>query len=46
MGLLAVDVKAQEKAYCRVRVALCQAERLDDTLTHYRQFVQDARARK
>lgn len=46
MGLLAADVKAQEKAHCRVRVALCQAERLDDTLTHYRQFVQDARARK
>ena len=46
MGLLAADVKAQEKAHCRLRVALCQAERLDDTLAHYRQFVQEARARK
>jgi hypothetical protein len=46
MALLGADVKAQEKAHCRLRVALCQADKLDDTLSCYRQFVQEARARK
>jgi len=46
LSLIGADVKAQQKVTCRVRVALCQAGKLDDTLTHYRQFVQEARARK
>jgi hypothetical protein len=46
LSLIAADVKAQEKAHCRLRVALCQAEKLDGILIHYRRFVQEARARK
>jgi len=44
LSLVGSDVKAREKVSCRLRVVLCQAEGLDDTLAHYRQFVQEARA--
>jgi len=43
-GLVGGDVKAQSSAVCRLRVALCQANRLADVLPHYRAFVQEARA--
>lgn len=44
LGLIGGDVKAQSSVTCRLRVVLCPAERLDDTLAHYRAFVQEARA--
>ena len=46
LGLIGADVQAQEKITCRLRVVLCRADNLDGALTHYRQFVQEARARK
>jgi hypothetical protein len=44
LGLVGADVSAQARVKCRLRVAFCQAERLDDALGHYREFVQEARA--
>jgi len=46
LALVGADVKAQSTANCRLRVALCQAGRLDDALSHYRGFVQEARGRQ
>jgi len=44
MGLVGTDVKAKSAATCRVRALLCQVNQLDDVLTHYRAFVQEARS--
>jgi hypothetical protein len=46
LGLIGADVAAKQKLTCRVRVALCRAGNLDDALTPYREFVQQARARR
>jgi hypothetical protein len=46
LGLIGADVAAKQQLTCRLRIALCRAENLDDTLPHYREFVQQARARK
>lgn len=42
--LVGDDLKAAEAATCRARLALCRAERLDEALVPYREFVQEARA--
>ncbi len=46
IGLIGADVAAKQKLTCRLRVALCRAANLDDALTPYREFVQQARARR
>jgi len=46
LSLIGADVRAQEEVLCRLRVVLCQADSLDDTLVHYRSFVQQARTRR
>jgi len=43
LGLVGADVKARSAVTCRVRALLCRAEKLDDVLPHYREFVQQAR---
>lgn len=42
--LLGDDLEAGKAVTCRMRLALCQADRLDEALVPYREFVQEARA--
>lgn len=46
LGLIGGDVKSRSSATCRLRVVLCLADELNDALPYYREFVQEARAKR